>query len=148
MLKFKHILIPTDGSATSARAARAGVELARRLGARIIVYHAIDPVPHGFYADGAPAGDYDKVQLERRARAAGQKHVEVIARKARSAGVPCQSLVEVAVPYEGIPAAARRRKCDAIFMGSHGHRGLKRLLLGSVASRVVATADRPVIVYR
>ena len=148
MRAFKHLLIPVDGSATSARAARAGIEFASQIGAKVTVYYAVDPVPFGFYADGAPADEPTMVALERRARQAGEKHVGAIVKAARPAGVPCQSVVEVAVPDEGIRAAARRRKCDAIFMGSHGRRGLKRLLLGSVTSRVLAGADRPVIVYR
>jgi nucleotide-binding universal stress UspA family protein len=148
MLEFKHLLIPVDGSATSAKAARAGIEFAGRLGAKVTVYYAVDPLPYGFYAEGAPADEPAKVAMERRERQVGKKHVEAIAEAARSAGVSCQSVVEVAVPDEGIPATARKRRCDAIFMGSHGRRGLRRLLLGSVTSRVLASADRPVIVYR
>ncbi|HEX7054373.1 MAG TPA: universal stress protein [Burkholderiales bacterium] len=148
MLELKHILIPTDGSRASARAARAGIQFAKRVGAKITLYYAIDPIPHGFYAEGAPADEPAKVALERRAREAGKKHLDALARIARSAGVSCQSVVEVAVPDEGITAIARKRKCDAIFMASHGRRGLRRLLLGSVTSRVLARADRPVVVYR
>lgn len=148
MLELKHILIPIDGSPISTKAARAGIEFARRVGAKVTAYYAVDPVPYGFYAEGAPADEPAKVAMEHRERQAGEKHVAGIAKAARSAGVACQSVVEVAVPDEGILAAARKRKCDAIFMGSHGRRGLKRLLLGSVTSRVLANADRPVIVYR
>ena len=148
MFELKHIVIPIDGSPTSAKAGKAGVEFAGRVGAKVTVYYAVDPAPYGFYAEGAPADEPAMVALERRARQAGEKHVEAIAKAARAAGVPCTTVVEIAVPDEGIPAAARKRKCDAIFMGSHGRRGLKRLLLGSVTSRVLASADRPVIVYR
>ena len=81
-------------------------------------------------AEAAKAG----IAFERREQA-GAEHV----------GAIC--VVEVAFPAEGILAAARKGKCYAIFMGSHGWRGLKRLL-GSVTSRVLANADRPVIVYR
>jgi nucleotide-binding universal stress UspA family protein len=145
---FRHVLIPVDGSPLATRAAKAGVAFARRSGAKLTVYHAINPLPYGFYATGADPGDRISVQLERRARAQGEKHVAVIVRAARAAGVPCQSRVEVAVPDEGIVACARRRGCDSIFLGSHGHRGMKRLLLGSVASRVLARAAVPVVVYR
>ena len=148
MRDFKHLLIPTDGSAISTKAARAGIEFARRVGAKVTLYYAIHPVPYGFYAEGAPADEPTMLALERSAREAGKKHLERIAKIARSAGVPFQSVIEIAVPDEGIPAVARKRKCDAIFMGSHGRRGLKRLLLGSVTSRVLASTDRPVMVYR
>ncbi|HEX6155980.1 MAG TPA: universal stress protein [Burkholderiales bacterium] len=148
MLELKHLLIPIDGSPVAAKAAEAGIEFARQVGARVTVYYAVDPVPYGFHAEGAPADEPTKVAMEQRARQTGARHVEAIATAARAAGVPCESVVEVAVPDEGILAAAREGRCDAIFMGSHGRRGLKRLLLGSVTSRVLANADRPVIVYR
>ena len=148
MFAPKHLLLPVDGSPTSAKAARAGVDLARQLGARVTLYYAIDPIPFGFAARGAPADEPAKLALERRERKLGKQHVEAIAAAARAAGVSCHTVVEVAVPDEGIAAAARKRRCDAIFMGSHGRRGVKRLLLGSVASRVLASAGLPVIVYR
>jgi nucleotide-binding universal stress UspA family protein len=130
------------------KAARAAIAFAKRVGGRITVYYAIDPVPYGFYADGAPADEPMMVELERRARREGEKHVEAVAKNAEKARVKCQSLVEIARPDEGILATARRRKCDAIFIASHGLRGMKRLLLGSVTSRVLANAEMPVIVYR
>lgn len=145
---FRHLLLPVDGSPVATRAAKAGVAFARRSGAKLTVYHAINPLPFGFYASGADPEDAVSVQLERKARAQGEKHVAAIVRAARAAGVPCESRVEVAVPDEGIVAYARRRGCDSIFLGSHGYRGLKRLLLGSVASGVLARANVPVIVYR
>lgn len=145
---FAHILLPIDGSAVSAKAANAGIALAAQTGGRVTIYYAIDPVPYGFQAKGAPADDPLLLKLERRALDAGEALVAAVARAAEKAGVACQTMVEVARPDEGIVAAARKRKCDAIFMSSHGRRGLKRLLLGSIASRVIATSNLPVVVYR
>jgi len=145
---LKHLLIPVDGSAISAKAARAAIELARRTGARVTVYHAVDPVPYGFYAHGAALDEPMSLELEQRARKAGERYVQAVAKAAQRSGVKSQSIVEVARPDEGIVATARKRKCDAIFIASHGLRGIKRLLLGSVTSRVLANADIPVIVYR
>ncbi len=145
---FNHLLVPVDGSPVSMKAARAAIAFAKRVGARITAYYAVDPVPYGFYADGAPADEPMMVELERRARREGEKHVQAVAKNAEKARVKCQSLVEIARPDEGILATARKRKCDAIFIASHGLRGMKRLLLGSVTSRVLANAEMPVIVYR
>lgn len=145
---FSHLLLPIDGSAPSRAAAKAGIALAAQTGGRVTIYYAVDPVPYGFYATGAPADDPMLLKLERRALQAGEQAVQMIANAAEKAGVDCQTLVEVARPDEGIIATARKRKCDAIFMATHGLRGLKRMLLGSVASRVVANATVPVIVYR
>ena len=145
---FSNLLIPIDGSPTSMKAARAGIAFARDAGAKITVYCAVDPVPYGFHACGAPPDDPVKVEFERRARQAAEEHVRSVAEAAERAGVKCQSVVEVARPDEGIVATSRKRKCDAIFIASHGLRGMKRLLLGSITHRVLANADVPVIVYR
>ena len=50
--------------------------------------------------------------------------------------------------YEGIVAAAKKPKCDAIFMASHGRRGLSRLVMGSVTQQVLTHSKIPVVVYR
>jgi nucleotide-binding universal stress UspA family protein len=126
---FSHILIPVDGSAVSMKAARAGIAFAKNAGAKVTAYHAVNPIPYGFYARGAPSDDPIKVELEQRARRAGEKHLQAVAKAAQSAGVNCHAVVEVAIPDEGIVAAARKRKCDAILNASHGLRGIKRLLL-------------------
>ena len=115
MLEFKHLLIPVDGSATSAKAARAGIEFAGRLGAKVTVYYAVDPLPYGFYAEGAPADEPAKVAMERRERQVGKKHVEAIAEAARSAGVSWQSGVEAAAAWkrhERVQRAARAIERD------------------------------------
>lgn len=145
---FTHLLLPVDGSAAAAKAARAGIALAVRLGAQVTVYCAVDPVPYGFSAGGAPKDDPLMIKLERRAVRGAESYAAAIAQAAARAKVPCQTMVEIARPDEGIVAAARRRRCDAIFMATHGRRGLRRLLLGSVASRVLANATVPVVVYR
>jgi len=51
-------------------------------------------------------------------------------------------------PYEGIIATAKKRKCDVIFMASHGLRGLSKLIMGSVTQKVLAHSSIPVVVYR
>jgi len=88
-------------------------------------------------------------EFERRRRDAAKKRIAAIAREAAKAGVRFEPLVEIArTPYEGIVAAARKRKCDLILMSSHGHRGFSRLLLGSVADKVIQLSKVPVLVYR
>jgi nucleotide-binding universal stress UspA family protein len=146
---FKHILIPTDGSAVSAKAVKAGIAFAKESGARVTGYYAVDPVPMRIYGEGY-AGDKQLVaEFERRARAAAKEHVSAIGRAAREAGVDFEPLTQIArTPYEGIVEAAQKRKCDLIFMSSHGRRGLMRLALGSVADRVMTLSKVPVLVYR
>ncbi len=145
---FKHILIPTDGSPVSNKAAKAGIALARRLGAKVTAYcvlEALQPI----YAEGYALSQKDIDGFEKHAREAAQKRVDAIGRMAKAAGVAFSSVVAKAVtPYEGIIAVARKRKCDVIFMASHGRRGLSRLIMGSVTQKVLSHSKIPVVVYR
>lgn len=146
---FKHILIPTDGSAVSTKAAKAGIALAKESGAKVTGYCAVEPVPTRFYGEGYVMDRQSVADFERRSREHARKQVASIERAARKAGVPFQPLVETArTPYHGIVEAAKKRDCDLIFMASHGHRGLARLMLGSVADKVVQSSRVPVLVYR
>ena len=89
------------------------------------------------------------MNFRKRARQAGAAQVAAVGRLASAAGVRFASLVsEARTPYEGIVEAARKRKCDLVWIGSHGRSGLARLMLGSVAMKVVAHAGVPVLVYR
>ena len=146
---FKHILIPTDGSPVSVKAVKAGIAFAKQTGARVTGYHAVEPVPTHLYGEGYVADKQMVAEFQRRALAAAKKQVEAIARDARKAGVPFEPLVQTArTPYHGIVEAAEKRKCDLIFMSSHGYRGLMRLALGSVADKVMTRSKVPVLVYR
>jgi nucleotide-binding universal stress UspA family protein len=143
---FQHILLPLDDSAASRKAAHRAIAFAAETGARLTAYHAL-PVARAVYGDGyrfAHSGTLKKELDEARARL-----IEGTARAARDAGVAFEALVErAATPDEGIVQAARTRKCDVIFMGTNGRRGLARLALGSVASQVLTRSSVPVLVYR
>ena len=146
---FKHILIPTDGSPASAKAIKAGVALAKEMGARVTGFHGVGASTYGYYGEIMLIDERRYAQAERGFLAAGEQHVEQIAKTARRAGVPFQPLVaRTGATYQGILDAARRRKCDVIFMASHGRRGFKGLLLGSVTQQVLAHSKIPVLVYR
>jgi len=146
---FKHILIPTDGSPVSAKAVKAGIAFAKQSGARVTGYHAVEPVPTHLYGEGYVADKAMIAEFERRRRDAARKRIAAIARQARKAGVRFEPLVQIArTPYEGIVDAAQKRKCDLILMSSHGHRGFSRLVLGSVADKVIQLSKVPVLVYR
>jgi nucleotide-binding universal stress UspA family protein len=146
---FKHIHIPTDGSAVSAKAVKAGVALAKESGAKVTGYYAVEPVPASLYGEGYIADRRSVESYERRSRTEAKKHVAAIERAARKAGVPFEPLVETArTPYYGIIEAAKKRDCDLIFMSSHGRTGLMRMALGSVAGKVMTLSKVPVMVYR
>lgn len=146
---FKHILIPTDGSPVAMKAVKAGIGIAKQLGARVTGYCAIEQIRPRVYGEGYMI-DRKMVQaFERRATASAQKYVDAIGKVANAAGVEFESYVSKAeTPYEGIIDAAKKRRCDAIFMASHGRRGLAGLLMGSVTHKVLTQTRIPVLVYR
>jgi hypothetical protein len=75
--------------------------------------------------------------IEEGARAAGQKRVDAIGKQAKAAGVPFASVVtKGSSSYEEIINTAKKRKCDVLFMASHGRRGLSKLMMGSVTQKV------------
>ena len=82
-------------------------------------------------------------------RARGQRLLDEVEASARDAGVPCSSVQVVSDdPYEAIIASARDRLCDLIVMASHGHKGIKGLLLGSETQKVLVHSMIPVLVHR
>jgi len=146
---FKHILIPTDGSRLAATAIEAGVAMAKEMGARVTGYCAQEPVPAHVYGEGYVADKQLAVELDRRSREHAQRCVDEVAAVAKARGVRFEPLVtKSAVPSRGIIEAAEQRRCDVIFMASHGYRGLTGLLLGSVTQEVLAHSKIPVLVFR
>lgn len=146
---FKHILIPTDGSPVAAKAIKAGVALAKEMGASVTAYYAIEPAPAHIYGEGRLADQRWVEELDRRTQDIAQRSVDEVTDAAKAAGVPCDAVIDKLVhPYKGIIDAATEKKCDAVFMGSHGHRGLTGLLIGSVTQQVLTHSKIPVLVFR
>ncbi len=146
---FKHILIPTDGSALSRAAAAAGIELAAKIGARVTgLFAAPAPTPI-VYRGLLPVGYMTPDEHEELTRRAAKKYLDTIDALARRAGVKCESVsVTDEYPAHAILETARKRRCDLIFMASHGRRGISGALLGSETQKVLHEGRIPVLVYR
>ncbi|MCS0613508.1 universal stress protein [Massilia kyonggiensis] len=144
---YDRILVPTDGSDVSAAAEQAAIAFARAHGSEIVVLAVGQPQPPIASAEAAMAIDPgldDAVLL-----AAAKEHARNVATAAEAAGVRCTSLAVLDYsPADAILATADSHACDLIFMGSHGRRGLSRLLAGSVTQKVLADAHVPVMVMR
>ena len=146
---FRHVLIPTDGSARSRKAARAAIAFAKAMGAKVTAYHGLEMNPSYFGGDGMALDPSLLDTIEKQARKQAQKYVTDVAKAARTAGVACETYVtKPALSYEGVISAAKKRKCDVIFMASHGRGELASLILGSVTQKVLAHSKLPVVVYR
>lgn len=144
---YKRILLPTDGSEASRRAVQSGVDFARSIGAEVVAMTAT-PEFHTFAADSEML-ELTADQFAEVSRTRAQRLLDEVLAAARDAGVPCSSVQVVSDdPDEAIIATARARMCDLIAMASHGRRGIKGLLLGSVTQKVLVHSAIPVLVYR
>jgi nucleotide-binding universal stress UspA family protein len=145
---FKRILLATDGSSASEHAASLAVGLARQHGATLWALYVVDPYPFLGVGEINPMG-FDAYMNAARAQAA-QAHTRV-AQLAGEGGVtvPVQTLlIEDAAVLEGILDTIRKQQCDLVVIGSHGRTGLSRLMLGSIAAKVVNQSPVPVLVAR
>ncbi len=147
---FRHILIPTDGSRLAAPGIRAGVRLARALGARVSGVYVMPPMPFRGYDENAILyAGLSVHDWRNHYRKAARKALAVVESEARAAKVPCNTSVARNVwPWKGILRAARSRKCDAIVMASHGRGAVGGLILGSETQRLLAHSRIPVLVTR
>ncbi|CAG2128161.1 universal stress protein [Cupriavidus plantarum] len=143
---FKHILLPTDGSALSKKAIDGGLELAKAIGARVTAYVCLEEYPYTPFSEivvEAPQAFKDRIENQARL------YLREIETAALAENLPFDAdMTTFAVPYLGIIDAAERHGCDVIFMASHGRRGLTGLILGSETQKVLTHTDIPVIVYR
>ncbi|WP_455556973.1 universal stress protein [Comamonas sp.] len=143
---FKHILVPVDGSATSLSAVAKAAELAKAFGSEVTAVYVLDPYPFtGVGADFA----YGQAQYLSAATAEANKALEEVNQAMANSGVVVKTLVgEGHAVHEGIVRVGENVGADLIVMGSHGRRGLEKLVLGSVAQRVLQAAHVPVLVVR
>lgn len=148
---FKSLLIATDGSELGDKAVAAGVELAKAHGAKILVLTATDPVATGLGAGGYGTFDAGPIiaQLEDDYAAEAKKLLAAAKDKLAASGLAAETLhVPRHRPADAILEVAVERGIDTIVMGSHGRRGLGRLLLGSQASEVLARSSVPVLIVK
>ena len=140
---FKKILCPVDFSNSSLEALDYAVNFARQNDGRIILLHVIDnpladqygPSGQNFYAEVEHALEKSKQMLTEAART-------------HAGGVSCETIAKRGNPYEEIIDLANEQQADVIVMSTHGRSGPQRLLIGSVAEKVVRTAPCPVLTVR
>jgi nucleotide-binding universal stress UspA family protein len=143
---FKKILLPTDGSELSAKAAQGALKLASQLGASVVGLTIVEPYSYSTLSEYRPE---TLEAFEARNAQAAEQRLASIVQAAKDAGVPCETVtVKSFSPYEAIIETARKHGCDVIFMASHGRRGLSAILLGSETQKVLTHSNIPVLVYR
>ncbi len=148
MFTPKRILVPTDFSSFSDKALKKAVEIAEEKGSTIYLLHVIDQQVQQCAADYCIDATIVK-QVEREAIKTSR---ELLAKQATSvtAGKKVEVVydVQMGYPSEVIVAEQKKKKIDLIVIASHGKTGLKKLLIGSVAERVIRGAKCSVIVVK
>jgi len=140
----QRILIATDGSELSRRAAAVAIGLAQRLQAVLVGVAALPVYPYHGVGEAAPA----EKSFQAQAAADANRHLDEIEREAAAAGVGFGRVLREGHPDDIILQAAEAQQCDLIVMASHGRRGVTSLLLGSETQKVLARSSRPVLVVR
>jgi nucleotide-binding universal stress UspA family protein len=141
---YKRILVPVDGSETSTRAVVAALQMARENGGRVRLLHALDELAY-------LSGYEYSADLLKAARDQGSRVLEDAQAMAKSAAVPADGkLVETAGRRLGelVAQEAREWEADLVVVGTHGRRGMSRILLGSGAEQVLRLAPVPVLAVR
>jgi nucleotide-binding universal stress UspA family protein len=145
-IPLKKIIVPLDGSDWSFRAAKYAIKVAKMANAEIIFMHA---VVNPTYGDARSAGIMITAYIKEARELAELWYVKA-GNMASNEGVKfvAETILDVASAADPIVNYAESKKADLIVIGTKGRTGLKRLLLGSVASGVVTHARCPVLVSR
>ena len=131
------IVLATDLTDTSALAVVRGVDLARRLGARLLIVHVLD------LGRLSGLGRHERID---QARAEREPVLMELVRTIRAQGVDAEFLLWTGSASDGITEAASSESAEFIVVGTRGRRGAERLLLGSVSDRLIRTSRVPVLV--
>ena len=144
---YSRILYATDYSTASARALAEAVALAKQNDAELMVLHVIDPVSS--YVTGEDIGGAELyLKLEETTKQEAESSMKKLMDKLSKLKVKAKSLLLRGTAHDQIVKAAKNRRANLIVIGTHGRSGLSRLLMGSVASKIVSTAHCPVLTVR
>jgi nucleotide-binding universal stress UspA family protein len=148
---YRHILVPTDGSSLSLKAAREAAKLAKDHKSKITAFYAIEPYsppPSGEAAILYPE-IFSEAEYRKRTEKAAGTALKKVQAEALAAGVKVDTkFVTAAAPWKAIIDEARADRCDLIVMASHGRGGLASMLLGSETLKVLTHSKTPVLVCR
>jgi len=141
----QHILVPIDFSADADQALEYAIALASKLQARLTLLHVLLSLPP--LPEGAPGRGLPEVYLRQLATEV-QQGLATRRQRVLDAGLEGHSMLVYGMPFQSIIDTAQEQKVDLIIMSTHGRTGLKHVLLGSVAEKIVRLAPCPVLVTR
>jgi nucleotide-binding universal stress UspA family protein len=145
---YQRILVPVDGSPTSGLGLAEATRLAKLTQGRLLLVHLLEPMPYALAGEGYGAMTADIVGMMTEA---GRKLLNEAQRRVEGEGVPVETkLVERmdARLSDSISEEIDAWHADLVVLGTHGRRGVQRMLLGSDAELIVRTATVPVLLVR
>jgi nucleotide-binding universal stress UspA family protein len=146
---FKNILLPTDGSPLAQKAVLLGTDLAKAVGARVTGFFAAPPATPIIYRNHLPVGLAQPGEHEALIAKMAGEYLAFVEQAAKQAGVPCEILHQTDdFPADAILKIAARKNCDLIVMATHGDGGMRGVLIGSVAQKVLNQSKVPVMTLR
>jgi nucleotide-binding universal stress UspA family protein len=142
---FSRILVPTDGSEGSIRAARLALEMLRGGSGHLAILFVVDTA---VLNELRRFDERTEAEVESELREHGKRYLDLLAGEAKAAGIDTDISLREGDPFAEIVALARDIDADLIVMGHVGQRGTRRVLLGSVTQRVLDFAHCPVLVVK
>ncbi|HXJ55060.1 MAG TPA: universal stress protein [Verrucomicrobiae bacterium] len=141
LISIRSILVPVDFSETSTKAVHYAIRMAEQFGAKIVLMNVVEPIVTPDFA-------YPMLLEPDKLKAAAKEKLEALSRDIGLPGKINRCLVRSGAPFAEITDAARALNVDLIILATHGYTGLKHVLMGSTAERVVRHAPCPVLTVR
>ena len=145
-MRKRPVLFATDFSTASRPALDQAVAIARSSKSQLLIVHAL-VTPSPLTLEGA-AFPQAYQELEAQIRADAARRLKGLVNVAKKKGVTATALLVRGIPHQEILKVARKRRAAMIVVGTHGRTGLSRLVVGSVAARLVAASSCPVLTVR
>jgi nucleotide-binding universal stress UspA family protein len=146
MAGFRRILVASDFSKASQRAFATALTLAKTNRATLTILHVVVPITPIVPEQYLGAQTWER--LDSQSRRWSQQQLRRLTDKAKNAGIRAVGLLLEGDPAQQIARAVRSKRADLLVVGTHGRTGLTKFFVGSIASRLVATASCPVVTVR
>jgi nucleotide-binding universal stress UspA family protein len=148
-MPWKTILVPHDFSASANHATAIARDEAKAHGGTIVLLHVVDlPYQLGPDAVIVPEATGAPISVKQYALQSAEAHLQNIADRLAKDGVTAVGVIKVGTPVDEINRTVDEHKADLIVMGTHGRTGIRQLIAGSVAERVVRSSRVPVLTIR
>ncbi len=146
-MKWNRILVPHDFSESAEHAVEIACHEAKIHGAHVVLLHVVELLPHFGHESLMMTipGTTTQISVLRYHVQAAETELAVAVQRLAAAGVKVDSVVKNGVPIDEIRAYLSVESVDLIVMGTHGRSGLRRMLAGSVAERLVRVSPVPVM---